>query len=159
MAATLIRCAALALMLAVAPIGRAREAAAPGALGNDPTRPPDRVLKQQQQQQATPGAPGAAPASLADPGKLVLQAIIQSEGRPARIMIDGWLYRTGDIVHGCKLISISSDSAEFDAEGQKLRISLTPQASIAIARTAESASPLPAQPSRPPARPMPKERQ
>lgn len=144
------------LLLAFSAGAWARESAPSAPTGNDPTRPPDRVLKQQQ---APAGAPGAAQASLADPGKLVLQAIMQSDGRPGRVMIDGWLYRTGDIVHGFKLISINKDSAEFDSEGQKLRISLTPQASIAIAKTAEPASALPAKPIRPPARPMPKERQ
>ena len=98
----------------------------PAARAADPTQPPEHLLRN-----PSPG-PGGAPRGSAEPplAPIVLQAILHPDGRPARVMVDGWLYRTGDTVHGSRLVTIGRHHAEFEAHGRRQSIALIPQAGI-----------------------------
>jgi len=106
----------------------------PAARAADPTQPPEHLLRN-----LSPGS-GGAPHGNAEPpaAPIVLQAILHADGRPARIMVDGWLYRIGDTVHGNRLVTIGRHHAEFDAHGRRQTIALIPQAGITRLRLDET---------------------
>jgi len=122
----------------------------------DPTRPPAQLLERR----TDPSARGSPGATRGDPEAIVLQAILRDPGGRSRILVDGWLYREGDRVHGARIVSIGQDRVEVDAEGRRSTISLTPgiapvpRSSPAAEPPAAAASPT----SRPPRR-APKEKQ
>ena len=162
MAATLIgrslRGAAIALAGLLLPGAFDR----PGAQAADPTQPPEHLLRNR-----PPAAGGAAPGgTAAERPTIVLQAILQADGRPPRVMVDGWLYRVGDTVQGSRLVAIGRQSADFDAQGRRQTIALIPLAGITRLRQGEAqAGPQPtsaleaarSKPTRVPARRLDKE--
>jgi MSHA biogenesis protein MshK len=87
------------------------------SLAEDPTRPPPQLLEAQR-----PPA-GAAAASAGD---LHLQAVLRTAGRPPGAMINGWVLRPGDTVHGVKLATVGEQHADVIVGGERVRLSLTP---------------------------------
>ena len=115
---------------AIAAIGRAGmllgAGQLPAARAADPTQPPEHLLRN-----PSPGSGGALRGNT-EPAlaPIVLQAILHPDGRPARVMVDGWLYRIGDTVHGSRLVTIGRHHAEFEGHGRRQSIALIPQAGI-----------------------------
>ena len=121
-------------------IGRAGLLLLLGVLGTptahavDPTQPPEHLLRN-----LSPAAGGAAHGATAAPlAPIVLQAILHADGRPSRVMVDGWLYRAGDTVQGRRLVAIGRHSADFEAQGRRQTIALVPQAGITRLRVADA---------------------
>ncbi len=145
MAATLsslpARLAGLVLACLLLALNTAALSREPGGAAGDPTRPPSHLLES-----AAPASPGAR-AGAADARTIILQAILHAEGRPPKVMIEGWLYRIGDTVHGCRLTAIGRQSADCEAKGRRVKIALIPDARITRAGNAEAdaqpAPPLP----------------
>ena len=141
MAATLTGARRIAAVVcAGAVVAGAFSASAAGAA--DPTQPPEQLLRK-----ATPDGSGTARGEAAlSPAAIVLQAVLHPEGRPPRVMVDGWLYRVGDIVQGSRLIAIGRQSAVFDHQGRRQTVALIPQAGITRLRLSDTES-VPALPS------------
>ena len=106
----------------------------PDARAADPTQPPEHLLRS-----LSPAAGGGARGDAAAPSvSIVLQAILHADGRPPRVMVDGWLYRIGDTVHGVRLVAIGRHSADFEAQGRRQTIALIPQAGITRLRLGDT---------------------
>ncbi len=101
---------------------------ATGVQAADPTRPPPGLVATPVNPGAT-GAAGAAQPDAATLPSLHLHAILRPSGRPPVAMINDWTMRVGDRFEDVRLVAIGTTHADVVAHGQRVRLSLTPDAS------------------------------
>jgi hypothetical protein len=89
------------------------------AHADDPTRPPAQLLEQPK-----PSAPGQPARPVRDDVRL--QAIVRTPGMKPGAMINGWIVRVGDTMDGMRLLSVGENHADLLVDGQRLRLSMTP---------------------------------
>jgi hypothetical protein len=89
------------------------------AHADDPTRPPPQLMEQPK-----PSAPGQPARSMRDDVRL--QAILRTPGMKPGAMINGWVVRVGETMDGMRLLSVGENHADFLVDGQRMRLSMTP---------------------------------
>lgn len=110
MDATVIRAVIVASAIVACTVARAE----------DPTRPPAQLLEAPK-----PSAQAQPDRSRGDDVRL--QAILRTPGMKPGAMINGWIVRVGDTLDGMRLLAVGENHAELLVDGQRVRLSMTPQ--------------------------------